>query len=256
MGGPVFFGGALHEYDDLRLPPGEKQLLIGPWTHYSPKPIGPRNSLTLVDLAVAWFDHWLKGTRNGVEKLGPVTLFDQGSNTWTRRTSWPQPSTQYRRLYLSGKRSGFADSLNDGSLTWSAPSREGEDRGVRDPSAGTCSRSLTQFSAGFVPPTEKCNLDDGPNETRELTYTTPRLTAPLRIAGPIALALVGSSTASNPNWAVTVCDVAPNGTPRPITGGWLNTVHSAVDPRRTVYALDGDVIEPYYWDQSKRAPFG
>src|SRR4029077_13786654 len=106
----------------------------------------------------AWFDRWLKGIRNGIEKLGPVILFDQGVDEWSSYSQWPPEGVRYERLYLNGRASGSATSLNDGGLSGSLPTR-GSDTGLSDPDAGACSRSLIQFSAGAFSPTSPCNLD-------------------------------------------------------------------------------------------------
>jgi uncharacterized protein len=74
-----------------------------------------------------WFDHWLKGKRNGVQKLPPVNLYTMGADRWQHRSRWPLPDTAYTPFYLDGAKSGSATSLNDGSLLRTRPARGGGD---------------------------------------------------------------------------------------------------------------------------------
>jgi predicted acyl esterase len=168
----IFFRSTLRQYRDLRMSPGRKLVVVGPWVHYTfPKTIGPTGTETIDDFEIAWFDRWLKDIRNGIERLGPVILFDQGVDEWSSYSQWPPEGVRYERLYLDGRVSGSATSLNDGSLSESVPMR-GSDTGLSDPNAGECSRSLIQFTAGAVPPTSPCNLDQRPEERTAFTYTT------------------------------------------------------------------------------------
>lgn len=243
----LFFSASPRQYRDMELKPGRKQLVIGPWTHYSsPKSIGPENRYVIGDLELAWFDHWLKGERNGVTDLGPVTLFDQGVDRWRRYSDWPVPRTRYRRLYLSGHASGSAVSLNDGSLTKHPERGRGNDGGLEDPDAGACSRSLIQYSAGSIPASNPCNLDQRPEEDTALTYTTPPLPADLHLNGPISLTLQGKSTAADPLWVARISDVEADGNSVPITQGSLLASRRALDRKRSVFAPNGDPVEPFY----------
>ena len=59
-------------------------------THYSlPKSIGPRNNQPVDDMLVAWFDKWLKGIDNGVDRLDPALLWNYGTERWVGREAWP-----------------------------------------------------------------------------------------------------------------------------------------------------------------------
>ena len=243
----LFFHSTPRQYRDLRMAPGRKQMVVGPWTHYStPKAIGPSDADTITDLEIAWFDRWLKGRPNHAERLGPVTLYDQGIDRWSRYASWPPKTTKYSRLYLRGERSGSARSLNDGSLSVTPPRRAGKDTGMDDPDAGKCARSLIQFSGGSVPMTSPCFQDQRPEERTAYTYTTPRLRSPLHLNGPLALTLRGSSTAPDPLWVARLSDVAPDGTSVPITQGSLRASRRAIDRRKTRYAPNGDAVEPWH----------
>lgn len=254
----IFFRSSPRQYRAMKLAPGRKQLVIGPWTHYSfPKSVGPGGAFDMTDMEMAWFDRWLKGKRNGITNLGPVTLFDQGVDKWKRYSSWPAKRVKFRRFYLNSKKSGSAVSLNDGSLVAGkeAGSR-GADGGLDDPTAGACSRSLSQYTAGAIPATTPCNLDQRSEEDTALTYTTRPLPKRLHLNGALALTLHGKSTASDPLWVARISDVTPDGTSVPITQGSLLASRRELDRKRTVFAPNGDPVEPFHkhTKRSSKAP--
>lgn len=271
----LFLRDAPRNYRDLKLPPGIKQLYIGPWTHYStPRTIGPDNRDAADAMLIAWFDHWLKRIDNGVTEQGPVTLWEYGTERWVRYSDWPLADTQYQRLYLSAARSGTSRSLNDGSLSAAAPFTTGADTQRVNPLNGLCSRQTVQYLGGlplYLPvggffgadsggadlplPDLLAGLlpclrdDDRLNEAAALTYTSAALEQEARLAGPIALTLRGSTSAADPTWVARLADVAPDGSARPISEGALVASRRQLDPTRTHYSPDGDVAEPFHWHQ-------
>lgn len=244
----LFLLGTPRGYKGMPLAPGIKQMLIGPWTHYSmPKSVGPENESNVYDVTVAWFDHWLKGIDNGIEKQGPVTLYNKGQEEWRKYDDWPLPGTKYTRLYLRKKKSGSADSINDGSLSKDPPTRKGKDRGKIDMLNGVGSRSFAQFSGGSFPITSPGAQDQQKQEKMLLTYTTKPFDTDVHIAGPVCLTIKGSSTAKDAAWVALLSDVYPEGRSEPMTQGALLASRRAIDPDRSVFSPNGDVVEPYHW---------
>ena len=74
------------------------RVVIGPWNHCN---LGRRNQGNFdfganaeVDVArmqVRWFDHWLKGIDNGVDREPVVRYFVMGSGRWRSAEAWPPP---------------------------------------------------------------------------------------------------------------------------------------------------------------------
>lgn len=235
-------------YDQLNLPPGKKQLLMGPWYHLTGgsglgKPGAPPS---LDVLAVAWFDRWLKGERNGIEDYGPITVNQLGTDRWETYRQYPRADTRYKRFYLGGGKSGSAQSLNDGTLTTSPPERAGADAMPGNSVNGLCTRSTVQWSVSFVPPGQPCETDNRTQDATSLTYTTSPLEEPLHLSGPLSLTLNGSTTARDTTWVATVLDVAPDGRSSQITAGWLIQSRRALDPGRSKYAPNGDPVVPFH----------
>ncbi|MDQ3935471.1 MAG: CocE/NonD family hydrolase, partial [Actinomycetota bacterium] len=235
-------------YDGLRLPPGRKQLLMGPWYHMTGgEGLGEPGTPPPLDvLALAWFDRWVKGKRNGIEDYGPVTVQQLGSDRWETFRQYPRRDVRYERFHLSGERSGSARSLNDGSLTTTASADAGSDSMPGNTVNGICTRSTVQWSVFVVPPGQPCETDNRSQEATSLTYTTPPLEEPLHLSGPLSLTLNGSTTARDTTWIATVADVAPGGESTQITAGWLIQSRRALDAARTTFAPNGDPVVPWH----------
>ena len=123
-----------------------QRLIVGPWTHYGQEEshagmaeFGANAILNRNDFELQWFDHWLKGIANGVERTAPVRIFVMGggdASSHSRRTRIrrrplarragmaARPSCQHgllparRRVPDDGPTHGFrADSLHIRSPT-------------------------------------------------------------------------------------------------------------------------------------------
>lgn len=79
-----------------------QRLIVGPWTHGGQgqsfsgiAEFGPEAAIDLNELRLRWYDRWLKGVENGVDKEPPVRLFVMGSG---------EPhKTPEGRLFVGGK---------------------------------------------------------------------------------------------------------------------------------------------------------
>ncbi len=77
------------------------------------------------NLKEEWFSHWLKGTKNNVQKTPKVNLYPINGSRWEHFKSFPLPKSKYQRLYLNGESSGSAPvSVHDGSLASAPPKAE------------------------------------------------------------------------------------------------------------------------------------
>ena len=80
--------------------------MIGPYLHppWTRKAgdvdFGSEADNPIEDLQVTWFDHWLKGKDNGVDKSPPVRVFVMGADRWRDAADWPIPGTQFTSYYL------------------------------------------------------------------------------------------------------------------------------------------------------------
>ncbi len=207
----------------------------------------------------AWFDHYLLGARNGIRRQPRVQLYisDGSRESYAAgdivrydANDWPVPGTSWESLWLSGARSGTGDSLNDGSLVVPRPAQTTTQSYLAVPSIPT---SSDVANSGFLGPDGLNQLanalplltETALAEPLALTYTTPPLRSDLVSAGPAALDLRLSSTASETSiWAV-ISDVWPDGSSHPVAAGRLSSAYPNIIAGRSLTDSHGNVVQPY-----------
>jgi putative CocE/NonD family hydrolase len=181
----------------------------------------------------AWLDRFLKGTNNGIDAKPRVRWFDLGDRTWHAAPSWTAVSTGLKPLYLSAAKSGSAQlSPNDGTLAGDVPTARDsyQDAYAYDPAAGASIPMGKEGPDGFLP---NAPMDQRLDEPQGLTFTTPALDAPLRLAGPSELHFWAITEASDMAFVGRLIDVGPDGSATFITQGWLRASFRKVDPARS-----------------------
>ncbi len=118
-----------------------QRVIIGPWTHmnfsgaFPEREFGAAASSDAIDLPgiqLRWFDRWLKGVDNGIDREPAVTIFVMGTDEWRDAAEWPLPDTQLRPYYLHSR--GRANTLHgDGTLSPEPPGDEPADAYLYDP---------------------------------------------------------------------------------------------------------------------------
>jgi len=158
-------------------------------------------------LQLRWFDHYLKGMDNGVDREPPVDLFIMGDNVWRKETEFPLARTKWTDFYLhsGGQANGAA---GDGTLDTIAPKAEPADTFTYDPGKPTpylidareLELSLNEDYATI-------------HATRRdlLTFTTAPLAKAMEITGPMTATLFAASDARDTDWNVMLLDVYPDG---------------------------------------------
>ncbi|MDH6677687.1 putative CocE/NonD family hydrolase [Rhodococcus sp. LBL1] len=252
---PTFVTGGWHDifgrgepriFDRLQLPAGQKQLLMGNGYHINPGlGHGKEGAPPRLDvLERAWFDKWIKGIDNGIDRYGPATLYQQGGG-WITASQYPRAGAEYQRLYLNGTPSGSAPhAVVDGSLATAAPiapSTHSVAPGLR----AACSRDSAQGTAGFGAILgSACTEDARFAEAEALTFTTAPVTEDTEISGPIAVHLLTTTDAPEGFWSVTVNDVAPDGRSTVLTNGALLSSRGALDESKSEKDSSGDYTVP------------
>jgi putative CocE/NonD family hydrolase len=238
----LFQRGEPRLYRALRLSSARKKLLMGPWYHVTGARgagLGERGAPPPLDvLALAWFERWVRGKRNGIDHYGPVVVKQLQTPRWQVYRSYPRRDVRYRRFHLG-----------DRVLTERAPKSSGANTMPANQLAGLCTRSTTQWTAGLdqlIAPGQPCTEHNELNEAGALTYTTAPLRRALHLSGPLALSLSGSTTAKDTTWVVTVSDVSPSGQSIQLTAGWLVQSRRALDRARSTYGPRGELIAPFH----------
>jgi putative CocE/NonD family hydrolase len=239
-----------------------QRLIMGPWTH-----MGSRNTLSWagdVDFGPdsvwgfpklnpdqeRWFDRWLKGIDNGVERDPPVRIFVMGGGDgcrdadgrlshggrWRSEQEWPLARTRYTPYYLHA----------DGSLATEAPPSAARsftfDPEHPVPTVGGAVTAffemasmphLDPFWIKYMPPWVRMRsiVPDGPVDQREtpeivgarppyprladrrdvLVFRTPPLEQDVELSGPISARLWVSSSAIDTDFTAKLIDEYPDG---------------------------------------------
>jgi putative CocE/NonD family hydrolase len=226
------------------------KLLIGPWDHLQGSQGAglPADGVPSMDnIALAWFDHYLKGMDNGAEVMPKVTQYLYGEERYAVMEDWPHPQARAERWHLRG----------GGSLTQTAADAgESANMILQQPVGGICSDSTAQWSAGILGVVPlPCYEDNRIAEALEFTYTSTPMEQDYFINGPIQADLWISTTALDAGVVVRVTDVAPDGVSKQLTSGLLTASARALDSERSRF-LDGQMIQPWhlYTQESRETP--
>lgn len=239
MGGwyDLFLGGTIANYTGMKEHGGSEaarkhqRLIIGPWSHgvvtgaFPWRQYGLMSGTDVLDLTgiqLRWFDYWLKGEDNGVDKDKPVRLFIMGANTWREEDNWPLPDTQFTNYYL--RSNGHANTLaGDGLLSTEAPGDEPQDVYLYDPRNPVPTVGGQTFLPGLGVAANAGPRDQRPVEARHdvLCYTTPPLEKRVEVTGPVSLVLFASSSALDTDFTGKLVDVHPDGRAEILTEGIL-----------------------------------
>jgi predicted acyl esterase len=188
---------------------GKQQLLIGPWLHGGTKDTTTIGEMSYPEVSrfakdahmVRWFDHYLKGADNGVEKDPVVRYYVMGAlgepgapgNVWRTADDWPVPARD-ESCYL----------------------REGGKLTAQEPDEAA---SATAFLADPLRPNEiPGRAFPGARDARGFeaqaevrTFTSEVLNEPVEWTGKVRAELHVSSSARDTDFIVRVSDVYPDG---------------------------------------------
>jgi uncharacterized protein len=194
------------------------RLVMGPGAHkgvdYVAGEFGPQSRVDTRRLQLRWFDHYLLGRDNGVDREPPVDLFVFGDNVWRKETAWPLARAVPTKWYLTS--AGHANtSAGDGALD-TIPPRAG--------AAGTSSAAVDTFTYDPANPTpyliDSRELETSLNEdftslnaTRRdaLAFTSKPLAKAVEVTGQMSATVWAATDAKDTDWNVMLLDVFPDG---------------------------------------------
>ncbi|MDX1384984.1 MAG: CocE/NonD family hydrolase, partial [Thermoanaerobaculia bacterium] len=190
---------------------GRQKVLIGPFGHSSLSgeleyPEGGGGWRRLEE-ELRWFDHWLAGVDNGVDREPPVRWYQRAAarrgeasaaNGYRSSPDWPPPGSVPTRLYLQP----------GGGLSFTPPEID---------------RASTQYRADPSDPVPtlgglNLNLSIGPKDQRPtrgrsdvLRFESEPLTEPLALAGRLEAELWAATDGPDTDFIVKLVDVYPDG---------------------------------------------
>jgi predicted acyl esterase len=187
---------------------GSQQLILGPWLHGGLKDnkigelVYPENARFATEQhMIRWFDHYLKGKDNGVERdpvvryyvMGALGEKDAPGNEWRTARDWPVPAHETAYFLQDG-----------GRLTTTAPAQaDGGTTFAADPTNPAKVPGRAFPGAADARPFEK--------HPDIRTFTTEVLTEPVEWTGKVRADLWVSSTARDTDFIVRISDVYPDG---------------------------------------------
>jgi putative CocE/NonD family hydrolase len=251
------WGAQVANLNYLELSKAKKQpqrLIMGPWTHggqtqsYAGEAeFGPEGALDFNAFRLRWFDHWLKGIENGVDREPPVRIFVMGGGDarktpegrifvgghWRDEQEWPPARAAVTPYYLHA----------DGSLSASKP-READSAthysfDPRHPVptiGGNISSEGPLMFRGAAAQRCRADLwtceDTRPLATRNdvLVFQTPPLERDVEVTGRLIVKLWASSSAVDTDFTAKLIDVYPPSADFP-AGVDLNVADSIVRAR-------------------------
>ena len=197
--------------------PAPCRVVSGPWGHVYPNLGGPGPSAGFLQLALEWWDHWLKGIDNGAMDAPAFLAFIQDSHTpdpnrterpgrWIGETIWPSPRIESQHLYLTV--AGLTEDVPQTSqnITIRSPVSTGLTTGEYMPISGIA--ELPQ--------------DQQADDAKSVCFDTQPLDSPLEMLGTPQLQLRLTSDGPQGLIAARLCDVASDGASTLISFGILN----------------------------------
>jgi hypothetical protein len=188
---------------------GAQQLLIGPWLHGRFKETNKANDMVYPDNSkffmddhmIRWFDHYLKGVANGVEKdavvkyyvMGAVGEKDAPGNVWKESADWPLKSMPTSYYLSAGGKLGLNPTTIKSSKT----------DFIADPI-----KPATIPAKGFPGGIDARTFE---SQDQVKTFTTEILDAPVEWTGKVQAEMFLSSDALDTDLIVRVSDVYPDG---------------------------------------------
>ncbi|QGK70696.1 CocE/NonD family hydrolase [Allosaccharopolyspora coralli] len=195
--------------------------LIGPWSHKYPHLGQPGPAVGFLQLAVRWWDRWLKGADNDVmdgpmlctwmqDSVPPSTSYDERPGRWVGEPRWPSPLVVPTRHPLAHNHI-----LEPGATP------PDQSLGVESPlSVGQYAGKWCSYNAPPDLPYDQREEDGG-----SLTFDTDVLGAPREILGSPVLDLDVEADQPVAMIAARLSDVRPDGAATRVTYGLLNLTH-------------------------------
>lgn len=200
--------------------------LIGPWAHAMPHQGVPNPQFNFLAECVRWFDRWLKGEENGIERepmlrtfmpdgLPAKAFYADLTGRWIAEESWPSPRITPRSLRFAadgGLDPAGAIAAAEEALAWTSPQVTGLVGGEWCP-----------YGTGGKGP--EFPGDQREDDGRSLTFTSAPLDERVEILGAPVVELELAVDRPEAFVAVRLCDVAPDGASTRVTYAVLNLSH-------------------------------
>ncbi|WP_407792382.1 CocE/NonD family hydrolase [Pigmentiphaga litoralis] len=211
---------SIKAYEDLPAT-AKKMLVVGPSAHGTA--IADLAPFSYGEQQALWLDRYLRDLDRGDAARGRALLYVQGPNKWRYEKDWPLPDEQRVRLYLNAAKSGSINSVNDGLIVAQAPAAGDSFASAKvtySPSAGPFLHTLLSATNG------RSTEDMHAIQQKVLTWSSAPLTVSTEVTGHGKLNFWAQLKGADPDFVVEVSDVAPDGSARQVTAGYLNAARA------------------------------
>ncbi|MEK7225721.1 MAG: CocE/NonD family hydrolase, partial [Bacteroidota bacterium] len=188
-------------------------IVLGPWNHGqwggskgdSLGKISFENNtgVWFRDLQKKWFDHWLKGTGDGI--FEEAYCFQTGSNQWKTYSAWPPKEATIQKLYAGP---GNTASFNKPTTATGFVSY------ISDPAKPVPYRTFPiEATYGTASRWRQWHVEDQrfvSTRPDVISFTMDSLTEDLTVTGKIMAHLFASTSGTDADWIVKLIDVSPN----------------------------------------------
>ena len=205
--------------------------VVGPWVHQYPHSAVPGPQVGFLQLAIRWWDRWLKGVANGADgdaayrayvmhSAPPDASAKMRPGHWVAEAAWPSPRVTREVVYLAAVEPGVSHPRAPvGYLN-----RE-EGAGFSFQIASPQHHGL--MGGEFYPMGRNAEMagDQAEDDALALYFDGEVLAADLQMLGAAELRLTLSSDKPLGFVVARLCDVAPDGASVKIAHGILNLCH-------------------------------
>lgn len=231
----IFLAGTFQNFTELRrLKHAPQRILVGPWTHHgNTRPyagdvsFGAAAAISDFDTTfhLRWFDHFLKGESNGVEREAPLRLFIMGTGDghkdadkrlfhggyWRDEQQWPPAGTRFTPYYFhaNGSLSTTKPTERVSTTTYTFDPRHPVPTIGGGSSARLKDGAYDQREDPRFPPSEPPYL---PLRARAdvVVFQTEPLADDVEVTGPIKVVVYASSNRTDTDFTAKLVDVYPS----------------------------------------------
>jgi putative CocE/NonD family hydrolase len=248
-----------------------QRLIIGPWTHSRPNAafageaqFTPDAAIDLNAFELRWFDRWLQGIDNGVDRDPPVRIYVMGGGDahktaegrlfvgghWRDEQEWPLARTQATPYYLHGEGLLSPQRPDKGSPDAHTPITYVFDPHHPVPTLGGNNSSQGPLSTAGAAD-QRCRTgmklctDTNPLSTRNdvLVFQTAPLDHDVEVTGRLIVKLWASSDSPDTDFTAKLIDVYPPNSDFP-AGVDFNIGDSIVRARYRNSLSKAEMMEP------------
>lgn len=226
----------------INLDNGQNRMRIGPWNHGGGANVSPSMARASqhddVKEVVRFFDFYLKGMDNGLDKSPRIYYYTMGEDVWKTADSWPIPANR-KKLYLGA----------DENADWTASSSQDSfTKYVVDTTHSIGADCRWNFDTSHHGISYR---NASSEDSITLVFTAPILSEDVEVTGHPQVNLYVKSSTSDGSVFAYLEDVDENGNVWKVTDGQFRFVHRKVLEEAPHYK---DVVPYHSFKKSDAMP--